>query len=294
MILIKPSQISGEIMTLIEEADKKLIIVSPYCNFSDWTKFRNTIDFLKRKEIPVEFYVREGQSKTVDQVVNIGFAPIEVKNLHTKLYINESYAIVSSMNLISYSDANSLDIAYKTESKEEYDELIAYYNRYLSPFNKEINRSPYSKEKHEDLIKNGNLVSYLSNLISTELDSYCKIKYDENGLYINCNNNYTAFISNKRKDNYLNIYGIVSSKEAEILNDEKKRFKEKSNLDIIIQEPNNQIGYNSVWHHSKIELKSKNIDKVYKEDYNIIVQVILDFVLTLQDFKSHCRETSFK
>ena len=38
MKLIKPSQISGEIMTLIEEADKKLIIVSPYCKFSDWKK----------------------------------------------------------------------------------------------------------------------------------------------------------------------------------------------------------------------------------------------------------------
>ena len=29
MKLIKPSQISGEIMTLIEEADQKLIIISP-------------------------------------------------------------------------------------------------------------------------------------------------------------------------------------------------------------------------------------------------------------------------
>ena len=29
MQLIKPKQISGEIMTLIEEADKKMIFVSP-------------------------------------------------------------------------------------------------------------------------------------------------------------------------------------------------------------------------------------------------------------------------
>lgn len=38
MKLIKPAEISAKIMTLIDEADKQLIVVSPYNNISGWNK----------------------------------------------------------------------------------------------------------------------------------------------------------------------------------------------------------------------------------------------------------------
>jgi len=37
----------------------------------------------------------------------------------------------SSMNLLLSSDINSIDIALKSESQGEYDQLMAYYNRYI-------------------------------------------------------------------------------------------------------------------------------------------------------------------
>lgn len=43
MKLIKPSSVSGEIMTLIEEADEKVILVSPYCKVKKWYKLLNKI-----------------------------------------------------------------------------------------------------------------------------------------------------------------------------------------------------------------------------------------------------------
>lgn len=127
MKLIKPSQISGEIMTLIQVADSKLVIVLPYYKFDAWKKLLNSIKFPIDKQIAIEFYVREGEFQSINQVKNIGFTPIEIKRLHTKLYFTENYAIVSSMNLVEASDMESLDIAYKTETKEEYNDLLDYY-----------------------------------------------------------------------------------------------------------------------------------------------------------------------
>lgn len=293
MKLIKPSQISGEIMTLIEEADKKLIIVSPYCKFSDWKKFLNTISFLKRKKTTVEFYVRKGESKTSDEVEKIGFNPISVPNLHTKLYINENYAIVSSMNLLTYSDMNSLDIGYRTETENEYNELIEYYERYLRIFKgseqePKIENNIYSKEKHNKNITNGNWIEYLSDLITDELDRNCRIKINESNIEIQCGNRYEAFISNTQKGNNLNILGIISGKEFEILETKKDVFKENSRLDVTLKEGKGN-SYNTAWHHSQIKLESTKIDYLYKTDYNSVIQIIYDFVINLQDFKEHCR-----
>lgn len=294
MKLIKPSQISGEIMTLIEEADGKLIVVSPYCKFSDWKKMLNTIDYLKRKNTPVEFYVREGENNTIKEVEKLGYSPILVPNLHTKLYINESFAIVSSMNLLTYSDANSLDIAYKTETKEEYNELIEYYERYLNIYNvteshysnvSEIISSDYANLNYVNEISNGEWAEYLSEMLESELDLNFRLSFDDSLLVIQCNNKYEAFIYNKGKDNHLAIMGILSQKESDVLKNKISSFKEKSGLDISIE----KSGYNTVWHHSNLNLKSSNLSYLYKSDYNAVIQIIFDFIFTVQDFKEYIR-----
>jgi hypothetical protein len=131
MKLIKPSEISGEIMTLLEEADEKVILVSPYCKFSKWYKLLRKFEELQERRIPVEFYVREGEHASIAEVEAVGFDPIVIPGLHSKIYLNEKFGIVSSMNLLLSSDTNSLEIGYKTETKEEFEELQNFYNRYI-------------------------------------------------------------------------------------------------------------------------------------------------------------------
>lgn len=297
MRLIKPSQISGEIMTLIEEADKQLIIVSPYCKFSDWKKFVNTIDYLQLKNTSVEFYIREGEAETYDEVKKIGFNPIPVPNLHTKLYLNEKYAIVSSMNLLTYSDINSLDIAYQTETEEEYHELIDYYKRYLKIFKDlelKIENNIYSKENHYRKIFGTNWDKYLSDLISNKTNRNCRIWINKANIRIECGNSYEAFIRNSKNGNILNIFGIITADEFGVLQNEKENFKKQSRLTLTLNEAGNYCGYNTAWHHSEIKLKSFKIDHLYKEDYNSVVQMIYDFVITLQEFKNRCRTIQTK
>ena len=68
MKLIKPSQISGEILTLFEEADERVIIVSPYCKISKWYKLLSKLKSLIERNIKIEFYVREGEFETIQEI----------------------------------------------------------------------------------------------------------------------------------------------------------------------------------------------------------------------------------
>lgn len=96
-------------MTLIEEADKKVVLVSPYFRVRRWYKFLKRLESAKQRNIAVEIYVREGEVESIEEVQEIGFHPITVPYLHTKLYINEKQVIVSSMNLLLSSDTSSLE-----------------------------------------------------------------------------------------------------------------------------------------------------------------------------------------
>ena len=59
MKLIKPSEISARILTLLEESDERVIIVSPYMKISKWYKFMNKVSGLKTRRIHTEIYVGE-------------------------------------------------------------------------------------------------------------------------------------------------------------------------------------------------------------------------------------------
>lgn len=131
MKLIKPAEIAAKIMTLIDEADEELIIVSAYNNLSDWDKLQKHFQGALRRKINMNYYVRANEyHKGLD---DLGIKPTPIENLHAKFYMNEKYAIVTSMNLVLYSDTYSLDIGYLTENERELNDLKEYYERFIKP-----------------------------------------------------------------------------------------------------------------------------------------------------------------
>jgi len=286
MKLIKPSQISGEIMTLIQEADSKLVIVSPYYKIDKWKKLLNAIKFPIDKKIDIEFYVREGEIQSINQVKNIDFEPIEINRLHTKLYFNENYAIVSSMNLLESSDRESLDIAYKTETKEEYNDLIDYYKRYIKNNVSKIKADKSIKSKIKYSVNQGNWVSFIESKLNEKLGKRFYSKFDNTSLILNGPNMYYAHISNDFGKNKLNIFGIVSHKENCGLLKFPSAIHKKESLKIHY-EKNGGFSFqeNAIWYHSEINLKSNFIQYLYKEDYDDVIDIITDFIIGLQNFK---------
>lgn len=118
-------------MTLFDESELRLVIVSPYNNFINWTKMKKHLASAVNRNIKISYFIRDQKEPNLRQFEEIGITPIIIKDLHAKVYLNEKYAIVSSMNMLEYSDTNSIDFAYKTESSNEYDEVIDFINKYI-------------------------------------------------------------------------------------------------------------------------------------------------------------------
>ena len=132
MRYINPPEIASSIMTMMDYAKEKVVIISPYNKVSGWQKLEKHIKRLIDNNLSIEWYIRSGQDEeSKKQISKYGLNPIEIENLHAKIYFNEKYAIITSMNLHYYSDINSLDFAYMTETENEYKEIIQFYETYI-------------------------------------------------------------------------------------------------------------------------------------------------------------------
>ena len=131
--MIKPSEISARILTLLDESDERVIIVSPYMKISKWFKFANKVNGLKSRRIHTEIYVRDDPDNTATyrDLDQLALQYKKIPHLHSKLYLNERYGIVTSMNLLLSSEINSLEIGYATETWTEYNDLLRFYHRYI-------------------------------------------------------------------------------------------------------------------------------------------------------------------
>jgi hypothetical protein len=273
MQLIKPKQISGEIMTLIEEADKKMIFVSPYYNITKWDKLLNPLEKLKKRKIEVEFFVREGEAKSISEVREVGFNAIPIKNLHTKLYLNEKEAIISSMNLNSSSDNHSLDIALKTENKEEYDEVVEYYERYI---------------KRETLLQPTKVATTypdwreeLERRLEGKLKRNVNVRSYNGYIKIFTSNQYRVSIENE-SGLLLKVSGILSYKEFQFLYSNRNEFR-GSTMDIEMIKGNDNH-YNSIW-GTLNGFRSRHIESVYKNEEEKLIDTVFDFITRVEEVK---------
>ena len=124
---------TARIITLLEESDERVIIVSPYMKISKWYKLIQKINELKTRGIRTEIYVRDDpdNTSTYRDLDHLTLQFEKIPNLHSKLYMNERYGIVTSMNLLLSSEINSLEIGYVTETRAEYKDLLQFYHKYI-------------------------------------------------------------------------------------------------------------------------------------------------------------------
>jgi hypothetical protein len=196
MKLIKPAEISAKIMTLIDEAKKEIIIVSPYNNLTGWTKLINRIKKAQKNGIQISWYSRKNNvgKDNSNEVRALGIEPILIDDLHAKIYFNEEYAIFTSMNMCKSSDDNSIDLGYITETQTEYDNLIHTFQIHISNLALNKNKRPIE-----------NVMEKL-NSVPEKIENI-----DSNDLYVNlihkhiCKN-YGSFKFNYRKDEFLEYF----------------------------------------------------------------------------------------
>lgn len=312
MLLIKPKQISGDIMTLFEEADQKVIVVSPYYKVTKWDKLLNCLDSLKRRKIDIEFYVRENEWDSINELKAIGFNPVTIKNLHTKLYMNEKYAIVSSMNLNLSSDTNSLDIAMKTQSPGEYAELFDYYKRYIKvhsdvPLPKQQGKysvqvvSEKSVQKTMPVtVPKDTLLSFAVFQLSSENMDYSNWKeiidswiirifnykyadhYLQNGnLYFKTNIvNFITFFGSNHSETFYTVHFDCSDNLLSVISAHLSHLQRETGAVIIM--PNTKYNHRNVVMHYNQPVRSKDFGFVNNNDLPVIIKTISSVLYVLK------------
>lgn len=281
MKYIKPSEISSKIMSLIEESDEYVILVSPYVKISKWYKLIKKLDNLKSRNVPFEFIIRNdaNNQNSFDELNHLQYKYEAIPDLHAKLYLNEKYAIVTSMNLLLNSEINSLEIGYQTETPKEHAELYDFCKRHLSiNFNNEepnpvVNsKKDWQENVYDALVKNLNMEISMS--------------VKERGIDINIKSSvYKCFIANS-KFNELRLSCTLTTNEfnkgQSLIND----FESIPGLKINLQSGGSRYDH-LIWGTLEEKLKCWSLLELSPKEQNIVSKNIIDFVTTIEKYKSN-------
>jgi PLD-like domain len=278
MKIIAPYQISSEILNVINEAQKYLIIVSPYVNFNNWDRIKVDLENAKKRNVQIIFYTRldDENFKSWEQIKQLGIKPHLIKNLHSKLYFNERKGIVTSMNLLTSSSINSIEFGSIYESENELEELKKYIKQYLEP--NVIEEIPndedlyLSKEKFRVVFQN-----FISNNLKRNV--YCK--YENGGFSFNAGNSYSIQLL-KAKNN-LNITSILSEDEADNFKEFENMTRLKS-MDIELNRGTNG-SYSTIELTNTQKYSNSNFDFLLVNEKKEILDIAITFILDLNEFK---------
>jgi hypothetical protein len=105
---------------LIKGARERLIIISPFLKFND--RMRELLEDKDRMKIDVRIVY--GKSELAPQEINwlssLQFVRTSFcQNLHAKCYLNERYAIITSMNLYDFSQINNNEMGVIFDRDQE-------------------------------------------------------------------------------------------------------------------------------------------------------------------------------
>lgn len=292
MNLINPSEISARIMTLIDESEEKVILVSPFVRISKWYKLINKLQELATRNVQLELYVRDDLENTLTfrDLDALGIQYTSIPHLHSKLYLNEKSGIVSSMNLLLSSEINSLEIAYATENHTEYKTLKAYFSRY-------IYSNPHISARHISAAH----VSRPSQGIGALADSTEFINEVKSGL-LECRKNAWPWLTNNElnistgMNNYrISLVGGRLRIQASLRYSSKNRLDTSKKVELILKKVNDLSGLNMdvdapcskdklmLTGKSRLTFRSHAIDSILESEKSSLREIIMNSLAVLED-----------
>ncbi len=282
MKIIPPYKISSEILNLINQAEKYVVLVSPYVNFRNWGAIKQEIDKALKRGIKIEFFTRfdVDNNKSWEQINELGIQPKLVKNLHAKLYYNEKCGIVTSMNLLTSSNLSAIEFGTIFNTSDEVNELKYFVKHFLFPHvEKELPSDDdiyLSKEK---------FIIVLENSLSNMMGKHCNCRWNKGQIQINANNQFTVGIDKVNKCFYIN--GIISENESQqirlFINEFEKHF---SNYNCKFnQSPDDLPSVSAIY---KNALSSDNFNYLNVIEKKEIINTALNFIGGLLNFKEEC------
>lgn len=229
MKIIPPHKVTAQLLDIIHEAEQQLILVSPYVDFTSWQKPVAAIKNALARGVQVTFYIRSNQDSHTsrDHVQRLGLTPVLVENLHAKMYLSEKDGLLTSMNLLRYSDSNSIEIGTQVEQLAELQELHRIVERFIAqpaPHSPSSYPSPASAsppaaaEPPVQLLRpsvSHPFAESLKRYLGNEVDRHASVEWaDETVLNIAILNNSFTFEMGQPAIKAV-LEGIVSEREAD-------------------------------------------------------------------------------
>jgi hypothetical protein len=119
----------NSITSLVENAEKFLILISPFNDYKGWDKLKNVINKATDRGVDVKYYVREGEGYNGMEGLNVNL--FEVPGLHAKMYQSEKETFISSGNLTNDTNINWY---IKLDTQEETKEIVEqFYEKLILP-----------------------------------------------------------------------------------------------------------------------------------------------------------------
>lgn len=110
---------------IISEANKRLVLISPYLDVSDL--FLQRLQDAARRQVPISFVHRKESLKPEAHERLKGVPSLRLlflKSLHAKCYFNEVSMVITSMNLYEASEANREMGVYLTAGEPAFDVAV--------------------------------------------------------------------------------------------------------------------------------------------------------------------------
>ena len=146
------SGLSYKLEELIKKTKDQLILISPYLQFKN--RVKNHLENLHLQKKDIRIIYRKNNLGVEDSnwlESQIGIRTSLCKTLHAKCYLNESEAIVTSMNLYEYSQQNNEEMGIhvkKNDDIELYNEISEEAKRLLT-ISEEIRISVKTVDKED-------------------------------------------------------------------------------------------------------------------------------------------------
>ncbi|EDP96393.1 phospholipase D family protein [Kordia algicida OT-1] len=120
MKVIGTTKISYEIEQILDKSDDYLVLVSPYFKLTQRLKVRLSDAFKSVDNVFLLYRENEIKYQELNWLKSFSNVKIfAIKNLHAKIYLNQEYALISSMNLYEYSQINNHEVAVMIERWED-------------------------------------------------------------------------------------------------------------------------------------------------------------------------------
>jgi hypothetical protein len=127
--------VSYHLQQLINQAQDTLILISPYLKINE--RLRQSLDDKDRMKIDIRvvYGKNELQPDQINWLKSLKFVRTSFcENLHAKCYLNESEAIITSMNLYEFSQVNNQEMGVyvtKADDPQLYDDVYNEARRLL-------------------------------------------------------------------------------------------------------------------------------------------------------------------